>query len=97
MGEIELIDDWWVTVDDYNYGLAKRIIYKNKKDGEKDYGYKYYGYYSSLSNALCALCDRLTRDELKRQSPQDLKSAVKTITESYERISNLLKECLDGR
>lgn len=96
MGEIQLIDNWVVVVDDLNYSLAKKVPVK-KKENDRDYAYKYYGYYGTLSNALYALCDRLTRDALKQESPITLKEAVETITESYERISNLLKECLDGR
>ena len=99
MGEIKLIDDWVVVVDDLNYSLAKKVPVKKKDDGKErpDFAYKYYGYYGSLSNALYALCDRLTRDALKSEEPITLKDAVNTITESYDRISDLLKECLDGR
>ena len=97
MGEITLIDDWVCVVDELNYSLAKKIPKKTQKDGEREYSYKYYGYYGSLTNALYALCDRLTRDELKAKSPITLKDAIKTITESYDKISDQLKECLDGR
>lgn len=97
MGEITLIDDWVCIVDELNYTLAKKVPKKTQKEGEKEFYYKHYGYYGSLTNALYALCDRLTRDELRAKSPITLKDAIKTITESYDRISDQLKEVLDGR
>lgn len=99
MGEIELIDDWVVVVDELNYALAKKVPVKQKDDGKKrrKFSYKYYGYYGSLTNAMYALCDRLTRDELRAKSPLTLKEAINTITECYDRISAQLKEVLDGR
>ena len=99
VGEIKLIDDWVVVVDDLNYALAKKVPVKQKDDGKerREWAYKYYGYYSNLSQALYALCDRVTRDALKAEEPITLKDAVETITRSYDRVSNLLKECLDGR
>ena len=96
MGEIQLIDDWCVVVDDLNYALAKKDPVKSKS-GEEKTAYKYYGYYTSLTNAMYALCDRLTRDEIKAKSPLTLKDAINVIVDSYDRISDQLKEVLDGR
>ncbi len=96
MGEIQLIDDWCVVVDDLNYALAKKVPVKSKS-GEEKTAYKYYGYYTSLTNAMYALCDRLTRDEIKAKSPLTLKDAINVIVDSYDRISDQLKEVLDGR
>ncbi len=96
MGEIQLIDNWVVVVDDLNYALARKVPV-NSKSGEEKMAYKYYGYYTSLTNAMYALCDRLTRDEIKAKSPLTLKDAISVIVDSYDRISDQLKEVLDDR
>ena len=88
-----------VVVDDLNYSLAKKVPTKQKDDGKErpEFTYKYVGYYGSLTSAMKALCDMITRDELQSKDSMSLAEAVKIIDDSYERVSNLLKECLDER
>ena len=99
MGEIKLIDSWVVVVDDLNYSLAKKVPTKQKDDGKErpEFTYKYVGYYGSLTSAMKALCDMITRDELQSRESMDFAEAAKIINDSYERVSDLLEEVLSGR
>lgn len=96
---IELIDNWVVLVDDYNYTLARitgtRI---DKKTGRESPAYKVQGYYRSLESAVKALGEQLIRDCLKDRRTS-LAEAVHTITESNKRMETLLHEVLnyDGK
>lgn len=89
---IELFDEYYIIIDEYNYALCKGEPKKQiRKDGKVLIKHNVKGYYGSLTKALKAFRQELYRDGLK-DGISDLVQACTTITEINTRVDKLLEE-----
>ena len=94
---IEVINDYYIDVNDLNYTLKKD---RGTYDKHGNRNYKTYGYYDSLRSALIACVDQLQRDKLSSDT-FTLQESIKAINDVTSRFNNLLglaiKEVADDR
>lgn len=82
---IELLDDYFVEVDDYNHTLKKKYIGKDTKtntDVEKE---KIIGYYSNLVDCIERLLRLITLDEL-RGTVISMREYAETAERAFKRV-----------
>ena len=89
-GTIELMDDYVITVDMYNYSVGKRYTWKNK-DGEVEHGVSYLGHHNTLPQALESFRRYLVRERLQDGS-RTLSEALRTILEVNEQAMNFIRD-----
>ena len=61
--KIELINDYFIEVDELNHTLKKRYMGTNKKTGEKKPAEKIIGYYKTVQDCLERLVRLIPLDE----------------------------------
>ena len=84
---IEVINDYYIDVNDLNYTLKKD---RGTYDKHGNRNYKTYGYYDSLRSALVACVDQLQRDKLSSDT-FTLQEGIRAINEVTERFNGLLE------
>lgn len=92
---IELMNDYYVDVDDYdNYSLRKKIRTIDKETGEeKEYFKDVVAHNGSLKRAIWACCNRIIADNLKDKD-LTLKEAITEIDKSTQMLINKINEAL---
>lgn len=63
MTKIEVINDYFIEVDNYNHTLKKKCVREDKKTGEKKPGENTIGYYRSVQECLEAIVRLIPLDE----------------------------------
>lgn len=85
---IELVDGYYILVDDYSFALAKEKGTLDKRTGKKQF--YYLGYYGTVEAALAALARELARNKLK-DAHVGITEAVNVIRESNQTVEKLLE------
>ncbi len=85
---IELVDGYYILVDDYSYALVKERGSIDKRTGKKQL--YHLGYYGTVEKALQALAKELARNKLKGASV-GITEAVNAIRESNQTVEKLLE------
>jgi len=87
---IELLNDYYIDVDEYNYTL-KKDTGRDDKDGNRTYNA--IGYYPSLKHSIKACLAQLRIDNLKGKD-MPLKMAIIEIEKSTKMLNDKLNEVL---
>ena len=91
---IEIVDNYKVLVDDYNYTLIYDTGKTRERDGKVEHVYKYLGYYGTLEKAVEACYDILLRNGMKERS-LGLPEAVHSIKETTRSFRQYLHSIFD--
>lgn len=95
---IKINDVWFISVDQYNYALQKKGSKKKDKDGavvvnengEPEYVYVSYGYYTTFEKALEAFAKTVCRETLI-ENDMTIVDAVKLINSKYDEMRKTIK------
>ena len=91
---IRINDDYYITVDSYNY-TACRDKHKTDKHGKNTYSV--IGHYPSIEGALRGIINDMNKRAFT-EATYSLKEALEVIQQSNKEFTDLLREvCNDGK
>ena len=89
---IHIIDDFFITVDSFNYSVSKRTGIGKKGTTV----YRYYSHHHTLELALDALKREYQRNTLMDDNISTLEDAIAAIIRSNNRLEAKIREAFEG-
>lgn len=89
MGKIELIDGYFIDIDPLNFTLRQRYAGK-KQDGTDRTGFRLYGYYPTLKDALKRFSELVRMDEME-DAAVSLPEYINLIEKADKKVMDFLE------